>query len=470
MRRTERDPAESPTERRTPGPKSPRDRRPWSRRARPGPRLVVRPFLEFLGTEASGGIFLLVATAVALAWANSPWAESYDRVWHTRLSLRLGSVVLTEDLRHWISEALMTLFFFVVGLEIKRELAVGELRHRPTAMLPVAAAVGGMLIPAGLYLALNHSPGSARGWGIPMATDIAFSVGVLSLMRARISVSLPIFLLGLAIVDDIGAIIVIAVFYSGGIEVGPLLGALAAFGIVLVLRRLGVRSVAVYFVVGTAAWLLTRASGIHPTIAGVGLGLLTPVSPFQPPAGVSSEARRVADETVDHPNPPDRDAPEWMYLGRLSREAAPPSARLLQALHPWTSFLILPLFALANAGIDLADSVRAGVGSVAIGVAVGLVVGKTLGVTAGSLLAARAGWAEAGGIRLRHLAGTGAVAGIGFTVALFVANLAFEDPKLLSQAKLGIIAGSVASAVLGVVLLSRFPSAGRDRGDSVHRV
>ena len=287
-----------------------------------------------------------------------------------------------------------------------------------------------------------------------MATDIAFAVGILGLLGRRVPVSLRIFVLALAIVDDIGAIVIIAAFYSEGIDVLALAGALSLGGLIVGLRNLGVRAMPVYVVVGSAMWAATLSSGIHPTIAGVVLGLLTPVVPFQPPAGVSSEARRVADETVDDPHPPDADAPQWRYLAALSREAAPPSARLQGVLHAWTSFLILPLFALANAGVNVSGALRDGLGSVTTGVALGLVVGKSLGVLGAAALGSAIGVARRPpGISWLQLAGVSAVAGVGFTVALFISDLAYPSSGLLGQAKLGVFAGSLAAALLGVALL-----------------
>lgn len=429
----------------------------WSRSDRPVPRRIVQPLVEFLHTEASSGLLLLAAALIALVWANSPWKDGYERLWHTGLSIRAGSWSLTEDLRALVNEGAMTIFFLVVGLEIKRELTVGELRDPRAAALPIAGALGGMLLPALIYVALNPGGPEARGWGIPMATDIAFAVGILSLFGRRFPSGLRVFLLALAIVDDIGAILVIALFYSGGVSLPALAVGGALVGAVFAFRRLGLRPMPLYVLMGAALWVALREAGIHPTIAGVILGLLTPVVPFQPPAGVSHAARRVADETVDEPWPPDTDAPRWLYLAALAREAAPPSARLASILHPWSSFLILPLFALANAGVDIADVLRTGgVGSVAVGVACALVLGKGLGIAGAAALAKRLGVARLpDGVGWMPLFGAAIVAGIGFTVAIFVATLAFPDPSPLGQAKLGILGGSALAAILGAVVLVR---------------
>ncbi|MGZ8620789.1 MAG: Na+/H+ antiporter NhaA, partial [Actinomycetota bacterium] len=334
-------------------------RAPWARSTRPLPRRVLRPLQTFLAEETSSGLLLLAATVVALVWVNSPWGETYERVWHVELGVRLGDWRIVEDLRHWVNDGLMTLFFLVVGLEIKRELTTGELRDPRAAALPVIAAVGGMVVPALLYVALNVGGEGSRGWGIPMATDIAFALGVLTLAARHAPAGLKPFLLTLAIVDDIGAILVIAIFYSTGIS----WSALGVAGLLLVaivaLQRIHVRATPAYLLLGVGVWLAVLQSGVHPTIAGVVLGVLTPSMPFQRPRAVSEEAHRTADETVDDPEPPDADAPQWLRLAELSREAVSPLARVEAALHPWTSALVVPVFALANAGVVLSvDAVR----------------------------------------------------------------------------------------------------------------
>lgn len=289
-----------------------------------------------------------------------------------------------------------------------------------------------------------------------MATDIAFALGVLALLARRVPGPLSAFLLGLAVIDDIGSIVVIALVYSDGIAVGWLLAAVVGLGLIAVLRRLQVRHLAAYVVIGLAVWLATLESGVHATIAGVALGLLTPARPFQRPAAVSAEAYRIADETVDEPDDPDADAAAWRRLSTLSREAISPLARVEHALHPWTSFVVLPVFALANAGIvlDTGTIDAATHSAVTLAVVLGLVAGKTIGVPAGALLATRLGLARLpDGVRRLHLLGVGGVAGIGFTVSLFIATLAFEDPGVLASAKIGILAASLIAAGLGTAIL-----------------
>ena len=445
-----------------PGPPPDVVRPAWAGSDRPVPRRVVRPLQAFLSTATAGATLLLAAAAGALLWANSPWRDTYHQLWTTDLVAAFGSWSISMDLRHWVNDGLMALFFLVVGLEIKRELLSGELRDRRLAALPAIAALGGMVVPALLYLILTAAGEGAHGWGIPMATDIAFALGVLTLAARRAPSNLKPFLLTLAIVDDIGAILVIALVYSGGLAWGWLgAAALVALSIV-VLRRIHVRAQVVYVVLGVVLWLCTFESGMHPTIAGVVMGLLTPAAPFQRPHAVSAEAVRTADDTHDDPDPPDADAPQWLRLASLSREAVSPLARVEHVLWPWTSFVIVPVFALANAGITLSGTTtRAAASSaVTLGVVVGLVAGKTIGISAASWLAVRWGLGRLPtGMRWSHLVGTAAVAGIGFTVSLFVADLAFEDAALVAQAKVGILLASVVAGGLGYLILRRSPDA-----------
>ena len=430
-------------------------RLPWGQTDRTLPRLVLRPLQRFLRQETSGGVLLLVAAAAALAWANL-WPGSYEDTWHTPLTFELGPWAISQDVQHWINDGLMALFFFVVGLEIKRELVTGELRDARTAALPAVAALGGMVVPAGLYVALNFGGDAIQGWGIPMATDIAFAVGVLALFGRGLPSSLRVFLLSLAIVDDIGAILVIAIFYSGGISWVPLGVAAALVAAILGLRVLQVRFVPLYVLLGVGVWLAVFESGIHATIAGVMLGFLTPAVPFQKPDVVSREARRIAEETADEPESADADAHHWLRLAAISRETISPLARLEHLLHPWTSYLIVPLFALANAGVYLrGGAIGDAAGSrVTLGIVLGLVVGKTLGITLFAWLAVRLRLARLPlGVGWERIFGVAAVAGIGFTVSLFIAGLAFSDAETLASAKVGILAGSLVAGAVGAVLL-----------------
>ena len=445
----------------TPGSARPAVEPTWSRSDRTVPRVVLRPLQEFLQTSTSGAILLFAAVVVALLWANSPWKDAYDELWLTRVSVGVGSWSIDKDVRFWIDDGLMTLFFLVVGLEIKREVVSGELRDRRAAMLPALAAVGGMIVPALVYVAVagRTAPG---GWGVPMATDIAFALGVLTLAAAHAPPSLKSLLLTLAIVDDIGAILVIAVFYSGGVAWPWLAAALGVAALVVLCTRIRIRASGVYLLLGGALWYATYRAGIHPTLAGVAMGLLTPAHPFQRPATVSEEAHRIADETVDDPDPPDADATSWLRLAWLSREAVSPLARVEHALLPWSSFVILPLFALANAGVTLTGGAvgDAFTSVVALGIVLGLVVGKPVGVLLASVVGIRSGLGRLGtGVSWGHIGGLGATAGVGFTMALFIAGLAFEsDPVRLGYAKVAILAASVIAGVAGYAVFRFLPA------------
>jgi NhaA family Na+:H+ antiporter len=413
----------------------------------------LRPFAFFLHLEAASGVFLLSCTAAALLLANSPWADAFLGFWQTPGTIAIGDFGLTKPLILWINDGLMTLFFFVIGLEIKREIVGGELGEPRKAALPIFAALGGMLVPAAIYFALQWGRPGEPGWGIPMATDIAFVVGVLALLGPRVPLSLKILLLTLAIADDIGAILVIAVFYSTNVSLAMLGWALGGFGVVLFFNRIGVRSISVYVVVGAGIWLAFLKSGVHPTIAGVLLGLLTPGSAWiggRTLTDIISETLHLFDSDdvrAEH---------ETLHpLSVSAREAISPLERLERGLHPWVAFGIMPLFALANAGVAIdPQAVRE---PISTAVALGLVLGKPIGIVLFSWLALAIGLARLpSGITWPVLAGGGCLAGIGFTMSLFIAGLAFPgQPELLDPAKLGILLGSVISAVLGSIILLR---------------
>jgi len=426
--------------------------------ARQAARALVRPLEAFMKIQAASGVLLLVMALVAMAWANSPWHASYHRLWHTPLSLGLGEFAFRQSLHFWINDGLMVVFFFVVGLEIRREMQDGELSDLKRAALPVAAAVGGMLVPAGIYLAVNPSPEARHGWGVPMATDIAFAVGILALLGARVPAALRVLLLALAIIDDIGAILVIALFYSSGIQVVGL--AIAAFGVALVigLQRIGVRQPVVYIAPGLVLWGGMLYAGVHPTIAGVILGLLTPARSWFGEQGFLAEAKAALSEFHQRASRARADAHDLIEpLNRIAtaqREAIPPVVRLESLLNPWVAFCIMPVFALSNAGVTLSmDALGApGAASVAVGVAVGLCLGKPVGIVLVSLLATKLGLCTLPrGVNLRGLVVVGCVGGIGFTMALFIAQLAFRDPAQLGIAKIAVLGGSLAAGVLGVL-------------------
>ncbi|MGD9704457.1 MAG: Na+/H+ antiporter NhaA [Acidimicrobiia bacterium] len=418
-------------------PSAPRRRHPVVR--------LLSPLRDFLHTEAAGGVLLVIAAAVALVWANSPWNESYARLWESTASITAGGHTLSLDLRHWVNDAAMTVFFLVVGLEIKRELTSGHLAGRQAAALPVAAALGGMVVPALIYLAIAGGT-DARGWGVPMATDIALAVGVLALLGSRVSPPMRAFLLGLAIVDDIGAIVIIAAVYSTGVSWGWLAAAAAGVATVVVIRWLGVHHLLAYVAVGAVVWFALHEAGVHPTLGGVAMGLLAPSTP------------RVQPELIDTDELRDISTPEQARLtSDLARSSVSVVEYLQHVLHPWTSYLIVPIFALANSGIEISgESIRDAAGSaVAWGVFAGLVVGKPLGVVLAASAAARTSLAELpSGTPQRQLLGVGASAGIGFTVAIFISELAFTDPTRQAEAKLAILVASLVSALLAAAVLS----------------
>lgn len=430
---------------------------------------VLRPLGRFLHVQAASGIVLLIMAIVALAWANSPWAASYEHVWHTPLSIGIGHFEIREPLHFWINDGLMAIFFFVVGLEIRREIHQGELADLRRATLPMAAALGGMIAPALIYLALNGKPPARSGWGVPMATDIAFAVGVLALLGKRVPAALRVLLLALAIIDDIGAIVVIALFYTSGVKLAGF--ALVAVGMaaVVAMQRFGVRQPLLYMAPGAVVWWGMHRAGVHPTIAGVILGLMTPVRSWFGEEGFLAVARESVEEferlAEKRRHGMDELVEPLARLAEARREALPPVVRLQVALHPWVAFGIMPLFALANAGVDVrgAELGDATLKGILGGVIAGLVIGKPIGVVTASWLAVRLGLsALPRGVTWRGVLLVGCVAGIGFTMAIFVAGLAFEEEAPLGAAKLAVLLASASSAgvamVAGRLLLPRTPS------------
>jgi Na+:H+ antiporter, NhaA family len=422
---------------------------------RPGPaQRVSVPTLSpssklYFGTEAGGSALLLVATVLALAWANSPWSDSYASFWSTQATIGIGDLELSLDLRHWVNDAAMALFFLVVGLEITREISVGELRDRRNVAAPALGALGGLMVPAAIYLAVNHSGPASSGWGIVMSTDTAFVLGILALFGPRCPDRLRLFLLTLAIVDDIGAISVMALFYTDDVQLGALVVAAVLVAVLMGLRWAGVWRLTPYVLVGIALWLAVQASGVHPTLAGVLVGLLLPAKPPHP--DVVERTRQYGQALREAPDA------ERARLAALSAHATvPPGARLLLVLHRWTAYGVVPVFGLANAGVALdSETLReAATSPVTIGVAVALLVGNAIGITAGTALALRTGLGVLpGGVRWSHLMAGATLAGIGFTIALFITDLAFSDEHLREQATIGILVGSVVAAIAGVVLL-----------------
>ncbi len=415
---------------------------------------VIEPITRFMHVESHAGLVLLFFTVLALILANSPASEWYFGLWNTHLGFRLGEFEVDHSLKHWINDGLMVIFFFVVGLEIKRELAIGELRDLRTASLPVAAAIGGMVVPAGIYLLLQSGEEGESGWGVPMATDIAFVVGCLALLGDRVPRSLRIMLLSLAIVDDVGAVLVIAIGYTENVGVLHLLFGFVGMGIVMMAARLGVRNILFYVVLGAGIWLLFHESGVHATVAGMILGLLTPVRPWVS-KNLLSEFIHQAGEFLhgsDWQNTGDRKS-VLRSMERAARETISPLERLEFVLHPWVSYLIMPLFAFANAGVLVRPEEFTN--PIAVAIVTALVIGKPLGVLAFSWLAVRAGVARLPeSVTWKLLSAASILTGIGFTMSLFIAGLALEE-QLLNPAKLGVLAASVVCAALGMFFLSR---------------
>lgn len=408
---------------------------------------AIRPIIRFSHIEAAGGIVLVIATLVALIWANSPWKHAYESLWSTGVRFEVGSVSFSEDVGHVVNDLLMAVFFFVVGMEIKRELVTGELRDRRAVALPAMAALGGMVVPAAIYLAFNAGGPGSHGWGVPMATDIAFTLGVVALLGPRVPPAVKILLLTLAIVDDIGAIVVIAVFYTAQVEFRFVAAAAVIAGVVWIMHRAQIVYPVMYVVAGLALWLAVYESGIHATIAGVVMGLLTPARPAQ----TELEAEQLVD-VLD--NVADIQADQVRATAILIRGSVSACDRLIDSLHPWTSYLIVPVFALANAGIPLSSEAISSPSAVLAGVAVALVVGKFVGVSAFSWIAVRLGIGRLpDGVRWGHVLGVAAVAGIGFTVSLFIAGLAFDDPALRTDAKIGTLLASLVAAAVGTIVL-----------------
>ena len=435
--------------------------RTWAGSDRLIPRTFVQPFIRFTRIEAASGLLLLAGTVLALIWANSPWSSVYHELFEeTRVVFGLGPIHLDESVAEIINDGLMAIFFFVVGLEIKRELAVGELREPRAAALPVVAALGGMLVPALIYvwLTAGAGPDAVPGWAIPMATDIAFVVGLVALLGRRVPPAAKLFILALAIADDLGAILVIALFYTSDLSLswlGVSAGLLVLIGLA---QRSGIRSSLFYGAAALATWYAMLESGVHATIAGVALAFLTPARAFYSSDEFETKARDILDSYTIGSSPEDEEKSDYEaeLITAIAIESIAPLNRLENRLLPWTSYLIVPLFALANAGIDfrgvdLGDLITP---PIALGVALGLVIGKTVGISLFTWLAVKTGLGKLPtATSWRHVVGLAALGGIGFTVSLFITNLAFADRNLADIARIGIFAGSLSAGVLGAVIL-----------------
>jgi NhaA family Na+:H+ antiporter len=428
--------------------------RPWLRSDRPLPRLLVRPLEQFLRLEAGSASLLLVAALAALVWANAAQG-SYESFWATEVRLEVGPLKLEEDLLHVVNDLFMAVFFFVVALEVKREALFGSLRDRRSAAVPIAAAVGTMVGGAAAYIAINVGGGELQGWAVPIATDIAFALGALGLVGSRAPAELRAFMLTLAVVDDLGTILVIALFYSSGIALGWLGGAALVTLAVVALNRLAVRSLAPYVVLAGALWVCVFESGVHATIAGVVLGFLTPATAFY---ARRETGEAIAEQLDDIIRAPEHDVGEGTLIdtARLAREGISPLARLETQLHPWSAFAVLPLFALANAGVPVSiDGIGDALSSqVGIGIALGLVVGAPVGGLLISWAATRLTPARLpDGLDWPAIAGVAPLKGIGFTVAIFISLLAFDGEVAREQAKLSILIASAVAGIIGVTVL-----------------
>jgi NhaA family Na+:H+ antiporter len=380
---------------------------------------LLSPFKQFAKIEASGGLLLLSCAIIALVWANSPFAGSYDALLHTYVTVGFGEWELHESVLHWVNDGLMAVFFLLVGLEIKRELLTGELASPRRAALPIVAAIGGMLVPAGFYYAVNAGGAGAAGWGIPMATDIAFALAVVMALGRRVPLALKVFLTAIAIVDDLGAVLVIALFYTSEVSPQALMVAGSALFALFVVNRAGFRSFLPYGLLGLVLWVAVLKSGVHATVAGVLLAFTIPARPDLVPDGIDSPL-----EKVEH------------------------------ALAPWVNYLIMPIFALANAGVTFAGGGGAGGSAITLGIVLGLVLGKPIGITLFSWLAVRSRIADLPlGASWLQVVGIGALCGIGFTMSLFIAGLAFDDAGLLNAAKMGILGASVVATIGGALVL-----------------
>ena len=433
---------------------------------------LIKPFSLFFQAEASSSILLLCSTAAALLWANSPYAASYHHFWDSELSIAFGRYAVIKSLREWINEGLMAIFFFIVGLEIKREVCAGELASPKRAFLPVGAAFGGMVFPALIYLAFNHGTATVHGWGIAMATDIAFALGALFLLGKKIPVGLRVFLSALAIVDDLGAVVVIALFYTGTINMSFFMLGIAAFVLMVIANLLWVRRTVVYALPGIILWYAFLGSGVHATIAGVLVAICIPARGKYDTDKFLREVNRCLGEFHCSPdgcgysillNEKHRDAVQSIELACHHVET--PLQRLEHALHPWVAYLVIPLFAVANAGltfvrIDLAEALTS---PVTLGVIFGLLFGKPLGIVLFSYLLEKANLSSLPtGVGWPHIIGAGILGGIGFTMSLFITSLSFSDPSVLDFAKVGILLGSFLSGIVGIAFLYIF-SVGRKR-------
>jgi NhaA family Na+:H+ antiporter len=433
------------------------------REARTPLRRLLQPLRDLSKDSPRGAVLLLVATATAFALANSPWGPAWDRLWSTPIHVQVGGWTVGHSLVEWVNDGLMAVFFFVIGLEIKREVVHGELSSLRRAALPCVAALGGMVVPAALFLALNAGGPGASGWGVPVATDIAFALGALALVGDRVPISLKVFLTALAIVDDLGAIAVIGLFYGGELKLVPLLVGCGALAVSVAANLAQVRRPLAYFVIGLVVWTGFLESGIHATLAAVLMAFTVPAAPITP-TGRPLVQRLAALQAYLAEVAAGREAriPDEEQLAVLDvmedeiERAQPPLQKLERRMAPYVTLLVLPVFALANAGVRIEGAGAMLLDPVCLGVVIGLVLGKPLGITALSWLAVRAGLARLpAGVTWSQVVAVSVLAGIGFTMSLFIAGLAFEDPALGAAAKAGVLGASLVAGVVGLGLVRR---------------
>ncbi len=439
----------------------------------------MRPFNRFFHKEASSSILLLSSTVIALVWANSPFSPLYYSFWHTKLSLTIGPYSISKDLLHWINDGIMAFFFFTIGLEIKREILVGELSLFRKAILPAAAAFGGMLFPALIFLIIGHGTAAVKGWGIPMATDIAFAIGALALLGQRIPLGLRVFLLAFAIADDLGAVLVIALFYTKTISWNYLLISLLFVGGLALANFLWIRRTLVYAFLGIGLWLVILGSGVHATIAGIVVAMFIPARGKYDTDRFIAEVGTILNEFKCGPsgcgysillNQDHLNAVQSIELA--AHHAETPLQRLEHSLHPWVAFGVIPLFALANAGVTITATniFNAMTSPLTLGIAIGLLLGKPLGITLFSYLSVKIGMASLpSGVKWSHIIGAGILGGIGFTMSLFIMSLSFTEDILLDLSKLGILAGSLISGILGLAFLRTISNTETQKEDKISK-
>jgi len=426
---------------------------------------IIRPLHAFFNTEAIGGILIMASAAMSMVLANSLWAPGYHHLWEISLRIGIGELTIDKTIHHWINDGLMAIFFFLVGLEIKREFLVGELASLRKAALPIAAASGGMIVPAILYTLFNAGGMGQAGWAIPMATDIAFALGALALLGSSVPIALVVFLTALAIADDFGAVLVIALFYAEEIDLFPLVTGSVILLLSYIFNRMGVRKLMVYIILGMILWVAFLKSGVHVTVAGVLLAMTIPANALITGDQFARRIQRLIEKFLGHEraiHPLERTEDQQAIIQEIElscRRVEAPLQRIEHGLHPWVTYVIMPIFAFANAGVEIPFQAMGNLlgQPVILGIIAGLFLGKQAGIMLFSWLAVRMGWADLpSDVTWRQLYGISVLAGIGFTMSLFISSLAFPDPDLLAQSKIGVLIASLLSGVIGYILLRKY--------------